>query len=272
MFTKLKEKLKTLPKKRVIAAAVVFCVVIGIAVVAFAFKGRITQTVHLASSRSYYEDLRDTLTVEKAEEEVDPYDIQINFEELQQINPDIYAWIKIPETNIDYPILQSATEADDYYLNRTIERVAELPGSIYSEKYTSTAFDDPVSVIYGHTLMDGSMFSELKKYRDKEFFDSNPYFYIYTPTGRLKYQVFAAVAFDDRYLLEAFNFYNPEEFEAYIAELKSSMDGNINPDIPIHAGNFVVTLSTCIDEFPNQRWLVNGILAEDTRQTANTSD
>ena len=73
----------------------------------------------------------------------DPMQRKIDFKALQEINPDVYAWISIPGTNIDYPVLQSATEADDYYLNTTIDGKHGYPGSIYTEKYNSTTFADP---------------------------------------------------------------------------------------------------------------------------------
>lgn len=192
-----------------------------------------------------------------------PYDSEIDFDGLKAINPDIYAWIKIPGTNIDYPILQSADEPDDYYLNRTMEGEEGLPGSIYTEKYNSTGFGDPVTVVYGHTLHDGTMFSELKKYTDKEFFEENPYIYIHLPGGRKVFQIFAAVAFDDRYLMGNYAFSIQEEFDTYISELKSSLEGNVDESVDVPFGKPVITLSTCIDEYPEKRWLVNAVLIEE---------
>lgn len=248
-------------KKKIILLAVIAVILVG------GITGGVVYSRHLNSSgavsaertNKYYGDLREKVAMEAE----DPYDVKIDFDELEKVNPDIYAWIKIPETNIDYPILQSAEQPDDYYLNHTVEKEATLPGSIYTEKYNVTGFTDPVTVIYGHTLKDGTMFSELKKFRDKEFFDANPYIYIYFPGGRLKYQVFAAVAFDDRYILGSYAFQLTEDLETYITELKSCMDGNINPDVAID--DRIITLSTCIDESPNQRWLVNAVLVEEER-------
>lgn len=246
-------------KKKIILAAVVIAILAG-GITGGILYSRNSASIGAASAErtnKFYNDLREKVAVEAE----DPYDIKIDFDELANVNSDIYAWIKVPETNIDYPILQSADQPDDYYLNHTVEKEATLPGSIYTEKYNVASFTDPVTVIYGHTLKDGTMFSELKKFRDKEFFDDNPYIYIYLPEGRLKYQIFAAVAFDDRYILGSYAFYLPEDFETYITELKSCMDGNINPDIAIN--NRVITLSTCIDESPSQRWLVNAVLVEE---------
>ncbi len=216
---------------------------------------------YLPDAGGAYDKAKEANVKEKSD---DPYDIEIDFEGLKQINPDVIAWIKIPGTNVDYPILQSQEEADDYYLNRTLEKQEGLPGSIYVEKYDSPDFSDAVSVIYGHTLHDGTMFSELKKYREKDFFEKNPYVYIYLPDGtRKKFQIFAAVAFDDRYLIMSYAFTYDKDFDQYITDLKSCIDGNVNEDINVEFGDTVITLSTCIDEFPDQRWLVNAVLVDE---------
>lgn len=218
------------------------------------------------SNQPYLEDAGeayDEAKQDNVKEAENPYDSEVDFDGLKAINPDIYAWIKIPGTNIDYPILQNADEPDDYYLNRTMEGEVGLPGSIYTEKYNSTGFNDPVTVVYGHTLHDGTMFSELKKYTDKEFFDENPYIYIHLPGGRKVFRIFAAVAFDDRYLMGSYGFSIEEEFNDYISELKGSLEGNVDDSIDVPFGSSVITLSTCIDEYPEKRWLVNGVLVDE---------
>ena len=203
-----------------------------------------------------YKDMQASLVIT----EEDPYESKIDFEALKAVNEDAYAWIQIPGTVIDYPILQSATEEDDYYLNTTIDGKKGYPGSIYTERYNSTAFTDPVTIVYGHDMIEGTMFTDLHKYEDKAFFDSNPYIYIYLPDRTLKYQVFAAVRFDDRYILGNYNFTDAEDFQSYLDEIRSSIDGNVNPDVEVTQQSSILTLSTCIAEASDQRWLVNATL------------
>ena len=83
-------------------------------------------------------------------------EIPINFEELQAKNPDIYAWIQIDGTNINYPLVQSATD-NEYYLNHTIEGQEGYPGSIYTENGNTKEFTEFNTVIYGHDMKDGSI-------------------------------------------------------------------------------------------------------------------
>ncbi|MEI3279801.1 MAG: class B sortase [Eubacterium ramulus] len=103
-----------------------------------------------------------------AEEE--PVQIPVDFATLQAENPDIYAWIRIADTPIDYPILQKEGD-DDYYLYRTVDGEEGLPGSIMTEySYNPHAFsEDPVTVVYGHNMLNDSFFSRLKDFQDETF-------------------------------------------------------------------------------------------------------
>ncbi len=223
-------------KKFLIVGGIVLLLVIGGVVGALSFNKGGDKT-EPESEEGYVEEAKNEYDKAKEANVKDADDlmnVEIDFDGLHQINPDVIAWIKIPGTNVDYPILQNTEEDDDYYLNRTMEGAEGLPGSIYMEKYDTPTFVDPVSVIYGHTLHDGTMFSELKKFRDKDFFNENQYIYTYD-----------------------------EDFNQFISDLKSCMDGNINEDVNVEFGDVVITLSTCIDEFPDQRWLVNAVLVDE---------
>jgi len=177
-------------------------------------------------------------------------------------NSDMIGWIRIEGTNIDYPILQSETEDDAYYLNHTIEKKEGLPGTIYTEKYNSKEFSSPVTVVYGHNMKNGSMFADLHKFEDKAFFDANPYVYIYTPDRTLKYHIFSATPFDDRYILGNYNFTSQNDFEKYLDELRSTINGNVNMNVNVMQQTGILTLSTCIADSPNERFLVNATWEE----------
>lgn len=209
-----------------------------------------------SEAQKNYEELQETVVTDSD----DPLQRKIDFASLKEVNPDVYAWIWIPGTNIDYPILQSTTEPDDYYLNTTIDGKEGYPGSIYTEKYNSQAFTDPITVIYGHDMKDGTMFTELHKYEDKAFFDSNPYVYIYLPDQTVRYRIFAAVAFDDRYILSNYNYFQEEDFQLYLDDIRGSIEGNVNRDIEVTRQKRIIVLSTCISESPDQRWLVNATM------------
>lgn len=207
-------------------------------------------------------DTYDTIREDMPESSEDPMRRQIDFNILKERNQDVYAWIWIPGTNIDYPVLQSRQQSDDYYLNTTIDGEKGYPGSIYTEKYNAESFTDPVTVMYGHNMKDGTMFTQLHKYTDREFFEQYPYIYIYQPDQTIKYQIFAAVAFDDRYILGNYNFSDPDDFQKYLDELCGAREGNVNDKITATEDSKILTLSTCISESPDERWLVNGTIVE----------
>ena len=97
----------------------------------------------------------------------------IDFEAIQAENPDVCAWIQIPGIDtIDYPILRSSADMDDnYYLNHDIHKNQAFAGAIYIQKLNHKDFSDSNTLIYGHDMLNGTMFGKLRKFRDKEFFD-----------------------------------------------------------------------------------------------------
>lgn len=188
----------------------------------------------------------------------------IYFEKLQKINSDIYAWIRIPDTNIDYPIVQRAGD-DGYYLRRDIYRKPKVAGSIFTEDCNSKDFTDPNTVIYGHNMKNKSMFQNLHLYEDPDFFEENPYVYIYTPDCVRVYKVFAAYAYDDRHLMHAFDFDDEKVFAQYLEDIKGvrSMSRNVREDVEVTSADRIITLETCIKWQTNSRYLVQAVLMKE---------
>ena len=121
------------------------------------------------NEKKYDEVVKEVVKEEvKKEPQEDAYTSPIDFKKLQEQNPDVYAWIEIPGTNVNYPIMRHPTD-DAYYLDHTIDGTAGLPGSIYTENYNNKEFTDFNTVIYGHDMRDGTMFKDLHKYEDEEF-------------------------------------------------------------------------------------------------------
>lgn len=185
----------------------------------------------------------------------------INFEELQEINTDIYAWIRIPDTKIDYPIAQRAGD-DSFYLSHDMYQEPRFAGCIYTEDCNSKDFMDPNTVIYGHNMKNQSMFQNLHLFADPEFFNSHPDVYIYTPEGVLKYKVFAAYTYDDRHIMNSFDFNDPAVFQQYLDEVFSvrAMDANIREDVSVTANDHIITMSTCVGGQTQSRYLVQAVL------------
>ncbi|MDD6478600.1 MAG: class B sortase [Oscillospiraceae bacterium] len=188
-----------------------------------------------------------------------------NFTKLQKQNPDIHAWISIPGTNIDYPILQSGDDTpEDFYLNHGTNKKYLYAGSIYTQRRNSTDFSDPNTVIYGHNMKNGSMFGTLKKYRDVNYFNKNSVIYIYTPGHILTYTIYAAYRYDNRHLLYSFDFNDPEVFNDYLQMTLNpkTLIKNIRKGIELSSVDRIITLSTCMTS-DDYRYLVQGVLIND---------
>ena len=190
-------------------------------------------------------------------------DCPIDFSALQEENPDIYAWIQIPGTCIDYPIL--CRQGDNgYYLTHTYTGKTKKEGAIFTEDLNSLDFSDPNTVIYGHNMKNGSMFRELHKYKDRAFFEENPDVIIYTPQKMLRYHIFAAYTSDDSHILKSNDFTDEDIFLNYLQKIldrKKNMSDNVSDDIELSSESKLITLSTCTSN-AEKRFLVQAILNE----------
>ncbi len=187
-------------------------------------------------------------------------EIPVDFKALQEINPDIYAWIQIPGTSVDYPIVQSPDD-NSYYLDHTAEREAKPEGAIFTEDYNTKTFEDPNTVIYGHRMTNDSMFNSLKKYTDRSFFDENREVIIYMPDKILHYKIFAAYLYDNRHLMQSFDFWDTAIFEAYLKNISAmrSMDAFVDTSMDVTGTDRIITLSTCKAGEHDKRYLVQAV-------------
>lgn len=193
----------------------------------------------------------------------------IDFDTLQSQNEDIYAYLKVPDTVVDYPIVQSPTD-DEFYLKHSAEDKSwSASGAVYTELANNKNFNDRVTVIYGHNGYGDSFFTTLHKFENEEFFNNHPYFYIYTPDRKLTYQIISAFKYDDRHIMNSFNFANGNEFlefQQYILNPTSALK-NVRTELEttVDIDSKIVVLSTCITNQKSSRYLVCGVLVNDEK-------
>lgn len=189
----------------------------------------------------------------------------IDFDQLQKINPDIYAWIEIPGTIISYPVVQSADD-NTYYLDHSSDGGYYTGGAIFTENFNTKDFTDRNTVIYGHYMTDGTLFTGLHNFIDADFFSEHKYIRIYTPEDSLCYKIFAVYPYDTRHLLLSFDYSNPFIFgKVFESVLKiRDMNAHISDDIVIDKENDrVLTLSTCFYGDGMRRLLLQAVLVND---------
>ncbi len=187
---------------------------------------------------------------------------EVDFEDLQEnVNEDIYAWIYIPDSKIDYPIVQHPID-NFYYLNYNLDGSYGYPGCIYTERYNRKDFADPLTVVYGHNMKNGTMFAGLHDYEDIEYFREHPYVYVYTPEKLFVYEVFASHEYGNEHLLYNHDYAVKSEFKKYvdsILELRS-MNSNRAEEVEVTEDSHILVLSTCMANKPDNRYLVQGVL------------
>ena len=198
----------------------------------------------------------DTPTPETTKE---PIEVPVDFAGLQAINSDIYAWITIPDTNIDYPILQGEDNA--FYLDHSYDGSYAYEGSIYTENYNTKTFEDPNTLIYGHNMANGSMFRDLHQFENGEFFDSHKDITIYMPNKILHYKVFAAYTTDDRHIMLSYDFSNKDVYTQYLQSIMEirDMSAHIDDTVELNSDSKIITLSTCTSS-DSDRYLVQAVL------------
>lgn len=193
----------------------------------------------------------------------------IDFKSLKAKNSEIYAWIKVPGTKVDYPICQSEIDDNFYLKHGAMDKKWLSSGAVYTESMNSLDFTDRVTVIYGHNGYGDTMFTTLHKFEKKDFFDNHSKFYIYTQDKKLTYKIISAFKYDNRHIMNSFDFQDDGVFEDFIDTVvnpKSSYK-NIRNDIDkeITIDDNIVVLSTCIKNQEESRYLVCGVLVENEK-------
>lgn len=194
--------------------------------------------------------------------EPDPVEIPIDFDFLLGENEDIIGWIQVDGTKIDYPILYDTT-FNRYYLNHNFKGTTTGYGSIFVLSENANDFTDFNTIVYGHNMLDGSMFAQLHQFRKKDFFDSHGQIILYTPDRKLTYQVFAAYRRDNLNIITNNDFTAEELRTQYIDSIYTNTAvANFKPEYQVTASDRILTLSTCIGN-PAYRYIVQGVLVSD---------
>ena len=191
-------------------------------------------------------------------------DGHVDFEVLQEENPDIFAWLYVPGTDIDYPVLQSPV-SDDYYKSHGQNGQEDESGALYTEMPNMMNMCDFNTIIHGKDNEDGDLFAGLHKFEDPDFFEKNEEFYIYLPDNVLTYEVFAAYYDDGSDILRRFDYTTYAGCEAHLEQIYAAreMGKQLREGwedlMPYH---FLVTLDGSVRE-EGKQYVVIGALTGD---------
>ncbi|MBR3260743.1 MAG: sortase [Firmicutes bacterium] len=111
---------------------------------------------------------------------------KVDFESLQATNSDVVAWLYIPDTNVNFPVVKGPSNYT--YLNLNYEGNYSISGSIFMDIACSSDFSDAETLLYGHNMHNGAMFGRLKKFNDGKYLEAHKDVFVLLPTGEtMKY-------------------------------------------------------------------------------------
>lgn len=181
---------------------------------------------------------------------------EIDFEALAEVNPDIVGWLYCADTVIQYPVVQG--EDNTYYLNHLFDGQVNASGCLFLDSRVRGDFTDPHSIIYGHHMKNGSMFSALDGYKEQAYYDTRPTFLLLTPEENYVVELFAGYIADAEEGAWSIEFADADDFAQWLeaAKDRSMFSSPVQPTF----SDRILTLSTCSYEFPEARFVVLGIL------------
>jgi sortase B len=241
-----------------------------VAVVCAAYIGIYCYSNYKSENR--YEDLRQTI-VEDSEAlddsgnpiyvDIDDLRLMKKYMNLYNQNNDFIGWLTIPDTNIDYPVMYTPDD-EEYYLHRDFDGNYSAAGALFVDG-SATPIGDNISdntIIYGHHMKYGSMFHDLLKYEDEEFYQNHKYITFdtieelgtYEVIGAFRTQIYDEDDTEHYHYYEFFNAADEEEFDDYIEFVKNNTP--YTTDSTAAYGDKLITLSTCAYHTTNGRYVV----------------
>lgn len=173
-----------------------------------------------------------------------------NYKAMMKYNDEAVGYIKLDNSRIQYPIVWH--EDNKFYLTHGSDKVSNGAGSIFID-FRTAGLNSNGCIIYGHNMLDGSMFADLMKYRKKKFARTHKVFDVYSGYRHYKYYVFSA--FSTKKTDESiykFGFKDDADFLKWIDLLKKKTTFKFGNGTPgVH--DKVALLSTCVDDYGNRQ-------------------
>lgn len=231
------------PKKRIIISAVIITVmVVLIGFSALKISEWAVDNQYSNNMKDIAQSFVETLTTDLGNGyESVAYDV--DFESLRLINPDTVAWLKVENTNIEYPVVQS--DDNEFYLSHSFDQSENGAGWIFADWSNTLDGEDKNLVIYGHNRKDNSLFGSLSAVLSKEWCEdeNNRYITLITDSEYAFYEVFSvySVPVEDYYITTSFS--DDAAFRDFLATIlnRSEYDFGLN----LSTDDKILTLSTC---------------------------
>jgi sortase B len=175
--------------------------------------------------------------------------------------PNMFGWIKISHTDVDYPVVQS--DDNYYYLDRNVYGHIQFSGSIYVDYRNDRNVDNNLNtILYGHNMQNGTMFSSLMNFAKSQEAFENGRIEFTTPDGIYIYEIFSVYTVDPFFYYREVTFHSEEWYVEWLYEMKSLSWPFQKEDIVFTPESRIMTLSTCTNHWGNPRFAVHAVLID----------
>ena len=208
-----------------------------------------------------YQKIQDLVINTEKKDDTKEETFSVDFEKLLEMNSDVVGWIRFDEpSEINYPVVQGRDNEE--YLKRTFEANTNKLGTLFVDVNNPGDFSGRNTFIYGHNMKNGSMFAQLLKYKDDSFYKEHPYFYIYTPDGKVRtYEIFSAGVVKDTSDSYIMDYEDDAAFQTYIDYIKQQSAYPTSAEVT--TASKIVSLSTCTNVRDDERFLVHGVMIKE---------
>ena len=183
--------------------------------------------------------------------------------DLKKLNPDVKAWIQVPKTNIDYPVVQGQDDMD--YINKNVYGEFELSGAIFLSCLNKDDFSDPYNLVYGHNMKNGGMFADVADFTNKEYFETHQKGKLYLTDATRKIRFFACM----KVTAADAKIYHPDGYrKENLKDLLDYIQANAVQyrDVNVADENSLIALSTCSEAETNGRVVLIGKLEREVAE------
>ncbi|QUW24043.1 class B sortase [Sporosarcina sp. Marseille-Q4063] len=208
----------------------------------YAAYGLIATAIDYNKNRKVLNNLQETFyNADNSVIEGESNSIRSGFDRLLKENDELVGWITVEGTQIDYPILKADNNVD--YLNRNFYKEKNIAGSIFMDFRNNVQDPGLNTIVYGHRVKDGSMFEQLTKYQDKDFFMNHQTFEFDTLYDSYEAQIFAVYITKTDFDYIQTDFANDAEYEQLLTGIREK--SMYETDIEVNSDDHILTLSTC---------------------------
>lgn len=183
----------------------------------------------------------------------------IHFDDLEKTNNDIVGWIILEDSTINYPVVQ--TKNNDYYLDKLYDKTYSNHGSIFMDYRNQKDLSNHHTILYGHHMKDGTMFSKVVKLSDQDYYDKHQELMYLTKDANYTIKIFSAYLTSEEEQGYRIAYENEEDFKNWLISEKEK--SKVKTDVIPTSNDHIITLSTCGFDFENARYIAHGVLVKE---------